>query len=746
MKNSMFSGCRDVFGFTLKQALNRKYETITVVLAFILFAVSFGINVILAVGQNKDDKVSPIEKVYVIDKSGLSNTDSNESFDIDKEQFPKVSFEQTDSDVEELGLKLKDNEGSVIVKLTKEKNHYQINVYIPYKSMVSKDDGDNFAKAMVKVLHNRLIDESGVDTDKITYATSDMKVEFSTVGEDAKSDTQRQITTVFPIVFMLFLYFMVVIYGQSMGQIVSIEKSSKLMETLLVTTKPYGLIFGKILATAFTAIVQIAVWISGTVIGFIAGDAFSRSVIYAQYDNRILSILDELVTNDGMNAFSTGAVILSAAAVCLAFLFYCMLAGAIASFASKAEELSSVMGFYNMSLVFGFLGAYAIPATVGQEWVKVLLRVIPISSSFLLPGEILIGGISVTEAIIYVIVLFIWIILTAVFAGIVYKDQVLYRGKSLKELIPWLKKRNDEDDSREQWQYLHDEAERQLEKSQKTGYFMLAIAPIAIFFVLQVLASFVVTNIMTRVGLKDIDIVLWEIKDFVKYYHEIENTLNPLTLMICHLFTVFCFGLWMYFIRKGINSDKIWHIKSLAKRKPLVITGVCVACGVCMCFLAHGVIMIEAVTFPSLIDDYLKMAQNAGFGTHPFAIFAAICLAPIGEELLCRGVCLHFGRKALGKFWYANILQALVFGIIHMNWVQGVYAFVIGIFLGLLVERYDSLLPAMFVHFVVNLSSSTWAGKLFEKVNMSLPLGICLVVIPSLIVATALFFTRRGVK
>ena len=130
--------------------------------------------------------------------------------------------------------------------------------------------------------------------------------------------------------------------------------------------------------------------------------------------------------------------------------------------------------------------------------------------------------------------------------------------------------------------------------------------------------------------LRNIDISVWEIKDFVNYYHEIENTLNPLTLMICHLFTVFCFGLWMYFIRKGINSDRIWHIKSLAKRKPLVITGVCVACGVCMCFLANGVIMIEAVTFPSLIDDYLKMAQNAGFGTHPFAIFAAISSFGIG--------------------------------------------------------------------------------------------------------------------
>ena len=272
---------------------------------------------------------------------------------------------------------------------------------------------------------------------------------------------------------------------------------------------------------------------------------------------------------------------------------------------------------------------------------------------------------------------------------------------------------------------------------------MLAISPIVIFLILQVLASLVVTNLMTRFGLRNIDISVWEIKDFVNYYHEIENTLNPLTLLVCHLTIIAGFGLWMYFIRKGINRNNIWHIKSLLNRKPALIAGLCVAIGVCLCFLANGVVMIEAGTFPSLIDDYMEMAQNSGFGTHPFAIFAAICLAPIGEELLCRGVCLYFGKKALGKFRYANILQALVFGVIHMNWVQGVYAFVIGIFLGLLVERYNSLLPSMFVHFVINFSSSTWAGKLFGNVNMSLPLGICLVVIPGIIAVSAMFFTRK---
>ena len=77
------------------------------------------------------------------------------------------------------------------------------------------------------------------------------------------------VTSVFPVVFMMGLYFMVIIYGQNMGQIVSIEKSSKLMESLLVMTRPYGLIFGKIIATSFIAIFQIVVWFAAGMGGFV---------------------------------------------------------------------------------------------------------------------------------------------------------------------------------------------------------------------------------------------------------------------------------------------------------------------------------------------------------------------------------------------------------------------------------------------------------------------------------------------
>ena len=78
-----------------------------------------------------------------------------------------------------------------------------------------------------------------------------------------------------------------------------------------------------------------------------------------------------------------------------------------------------------------------------------------------------------------------------------------------------------------------------------------------------------------------------------------------------------------------------------------------------------------------------------------------------------------------------------------MNCVQGIYAFVIGLVLGWLVERYDTILPAMLLHCVVNLSSSTWIPILLEPVPATLPVGILLTVMPIMVVVLLLVWGGR---
>ncbi|MBQ5937374.1 MAG: CPBP family intramembrane metalloprotease [Bacteroidaceae bacterium] len=78
-------------------------------------------------------------------------------------------------------------------------------------------------------------------------------------------------------------------------------------------------------------------------------------------------------------------------------------------------------------------------------------------------------------------------------------------------------------------------------------------------------------------------------------------------------------------------------------------------------------------------------------------------LAPVAEEMLCRGAILTALLKMMPRKPYICILvQALIFGAIHMSPDQMVYGTLYGILLGWLCWRTRSLIPGIVVHVVNN--------------------------------------------
>ena len=72
-------------------------------------------------------------------------------------------------------------------------------------------------------------------------------------------------------------------------------------------------------------------------------------------------------------------------------------------------------------------------------------------------------------------------------------------------------------------------------------------------------------------------------------------------------------------------------------------------------------------------------------------------IAPIAEEYVFRGLFMSRVKRVLGRK-EAIILSSLAFGIYHGNWIQGVYAFCIGILLALCYEVYGSLWLPFLLH------------------------------------------------
>lgn len=84
----------------------------------------------------------------------------------------------------------------------------------------------------------------------------------------------------------------------------------------------------------------------------------------------------------------------------------------------------------------------------------------------------------------------------------------------------------------------------------------------------------------------------------------------------------------------------------------------------------------------------------------PIMLFMIGMLAPFCEEFVFRGVIYRSYRRR--ERFSAVLLSAFLFGLMHMNFNQMIYAFVIGILLALLVEAAGSLWASVFCHMFFN--------------------------------------------
>ena len=122
--------------------------------------------------------------------------------------------------------------------------------------------------------------------------------------------------------------------------------------------------------------------------------------------------------------------------------------------------------------------------------------------------------------------------------------------------------------------------------------------------------------------------------------------------------------------------------------------------------------------FPDVARDYAELMDDAGMNEIALLpVLATVIGAPVSEELMIRGVLFEFALRAFNQergatpgmrsrgFWAANIVQAAAFGIMHMNIVQGCYAFVAGLALGWVFYRTGRVRYSILLHFAFNAGS-----------------------------------------
>lgn len=114
--------------------------------------------------------------------------------------------------------------------------------------------------------------------------------------------------------------------------------------------------------------------------------------------------------------------------------------------------------------------------------------------------------------------------------------------------------------------------------------------------------------------------------------------------------------------------------------------------------------LINAISMLFVDNTVMSMSEYMLEIPFPIMLFLMAITPAFCEEIVFRGVVYGGYRRGGKKFW-AVILSGFMFGIMHMNLNQALYAFVIGILLALLFEATDSIFSTMLFHFIYNAQS-----------------------------------------
>lgn len=232
---------------------------------------------------------------------------------------------------------------------------------------------------------------------------------------------------------------------------------------------------------------------------------------------------------------------------------------------------------------------------------------------------------------------------------------------------------------------------------KKLKCLLFALVPIISVIFIQTVAAFFTIGLSGLINLYrhlwfgggslfDELIELWQNTDF-----------NAMLMIVYSLITICAFGFW-YQIKCEGNLH--YDLRQTFNRQLVAGTALLVPGAQ---FVSLFIVSIIGALVPSWLEQYSKLMETAGFDSHiSFVMLVySVLLAPICEELIFRGVTMKILKKSF-PFWFANIGQAILFGIFHLNWVQGIYAFVLGMMLGYICEKGNSIYVSILFHMLFN--------------------------------------------
>lgn len=403
-----------VLGYTFKENSRKKSFIISTIITLILTIVIVSLPAIIKNFDNSDKNkteqgttTSETKKgvVFVVDSKSILKGDLNKL----GEAFLEYEFKSEPADnIDTLKSSLKTSENNALL-IIDEKNGVPAFDYI-VKQSGSGLDPSGISRVIKSIFVTDLLTASKVSDKVSEMLQSEVSFNVNELGQG------KMIGYISSIVVSMLLFFSIYFYGYGVAMSVASEKTSRVMELLVTSTKPSKIILGKSAAMGILGLIQLALVV------------FTGALTYKLTFPDNFAIAGQALN---FSSFTPFILVMIIVYFILGYSLYAMMNAVAGATVSKAEDVnSSIMPITYISMIAFYMGYFSLAVPNGN--VAIISSIIPFSAPFTMPSRILATEVPAWQISASILSLVITIVFIAWISIKIYSSAILHYGKRLK--------------------------------------------------------------------------------------------------------------------------------------------------------------------------------------------------------------------------------------------------------------------------------------------------------------------------
>ena len=423
-----------------REYLTRVKKKSFLLMTFLVPALIIAMYALIAyLSVNGADKAT---EVQVYDESGI--------FTSEFKNTETVSFSAGKTSFAEAKKEAATNEEGFILHIPKDIEQLS-KVELYSKKKVGLSTLSTINNQLEEILRNKQLKDAGIDAKTLATIKPEIRIDSKELTAEGEKDSSAGAAYAIGFAAAILIYMSLFIYGSQVMRGVIEEKTSRIVEVVISSVKPFQLMMGKIIGIGLVGLTQFTLWIvlSTTLVGT-AGKILLKDKVNTVKTELVEGKQNKAIAEASNNPALT--VINAVKTLNLTYIFTCFLVyflggyliysalfAAVGSAVDNETETQQFMLPITLPLLFTYIMSFTFilnnPDSSLSFWLSIIPFTSPIAMMVRLPF-----GVPDWQLALSMVLLIGGFILTTWIAAKIYRVGILMYGKkaSYKELAKWL--------------------------------------------------------------------------------------------------------------------------------------------------------------------------------------------------------------------------------------------------------------------------------------------------------------------